>query len=78
MLLDPDNMNMRYNIACTLITDVKDFDTALQMLGPYLARVGGEGLSWLMSDTDLDAIRQDARYLEMVKQAEARLAGASG
>jgi len=31
-----------------------------------------------MSDTDLDAIRQDARYLEMVKQAEARLAGAAG
>jgi len=77
VLLDPDNMNMRYNIACTLITDIKDFDTALQMLGPYLARVGGEGLSWLKSDTDLDAIRQDPRYLEMVKQAEARLGSAS-
>jgi adenylate cyclase len=73
ILLDPDNMNMRYNIACTLITDGKDFDTALQMLGPYLARVGAEGLMWLKSDADLDAIRGDPRYVEMVSSAEARL-----
>jgi adenylate cyclase len=73
ILLDPDNMNMRYNIACTLITDGKDFDTALQMLGPYLARVGAEGLMWLKSDADLDAIRSDPRYIEMVSSAEARL-----
>jgi adenylate cyclase len=73
VLLDPDNMNMRYNIACSVVTDLKEPDTAIAMLGPYLARVGREGLQWLMSDPDLDPIRKDPRYLEMVSGAEERL-----
>ena len=48
-LLDPDNMNMRYNIACTLITDLGDNDAALDMLGPYLTRVGRR--AWTGSST---------------------------
>jgi adenylate cyclase len=73
VLLDPDNMNMRYNIACSVVTDIKDYDTAIAMLGPYLARVGREGFLWLKSDPDLDAIRNHPRYLEMISSAEARL-----
>jgi adenylate cyclase len=72
-LLDPDNMNMRYNIACSLIRDMGDHDAALDMLGPYVARIGLEALGWIKHDPDLDAIRNDARYQEMVRQVEKRL-----
>ena len=74
VLLDPDNMNMRYNIACSVITDLKDPETALTMLEPYLARIGLEGFLWLRSDPDLDSLRDNPRYLEMVAAAEKRLA----
>src|SRR5688572_15027489 len=73
VLLDPDNMNMRYNIACSVITDLKDPETALTMLEPYLARIGLEGFLWLKSDPDIDALRANPRYLEMVAAAEKRL-----
>jgi adenylate cyclase len=73
LLLDPDNLNMIYNIACTVITDIKDPETAVTMLKPYLERIGREGFLWLKSDPDLDPIRNDPRYLEMVRSAEARL-----
>jgi adenylate cyclase len=73
LLLDPDNLNMRYNLACTVITDLKDPDTAIEMLGPYLARCGGEALYWLKSDPDMDPIRTDPRFVGMVNDAETRL-----
>ncbi len=34
MLLDPDNINLRYNFACSLIIDLHDFDAALDLLAP--------------------------------------------
>ena len=77
-LLDPDNMNMRYNVACALITDLGDHDGGLDMLGPYVARVGPEALDWIKADPDMDAVRGDARFEEMIRQADARLGIASG
>ena len=49
LLIDPDNMLMRYNFACTLATALGDPDAALEMLGPALERelrragVGNQG-----------------------------------
>jgi hypothetical protein len=49
----PENMNMCYNIGCTLITDLSDHDAALDMLGPYFARVSPEALDWAKHDRPL-------------------------
>ena len=65
--------NMRYNISCSLITDLGDNEAALDLLGPYVARIGPEGLDWVKHDPDLDAIRNHARFQEMIRQAETRL-----
>ncbi|MGB7737829.1 MAG: hypothetical protein WBM03_01850, partial [Steroidobacteraceae bacterium] len=74
VLIDPDNMIMRYNLACDLMVNLDDAGTALAMLGPYCSRTGREQLEWLKSDPDLDALRPDARFQTMVEQAERRLA----
>jgi adenylate cyclase len=76
MLIDPDNLMMRYNLACDLVVNLRDFDLALEMLGPYCSKTGREQLAWLKTDTDLDPIRGDARFQAMVEEAERRLATA--
>jgi hypothetical protein len=43
------------------------------MLAPYLAQVSGEALSWAKHDPDLDAVRSDPRFQEMIRQADLRL-----
>jgi adenylate cyclase len=35
LLLDPDNLNMRYNIACTFVVDFHDNEDAIEALGPF-------------------------------------------
>ena len=74
ILLDPDNINLRYNFACTLITDLHDYDAALDLLGPRFETMPIEVLNWVKSDPDLDPIRDDPRFKAMLAAAEARLA----
>ena len=74
MLIDPDNMIMRYNLACDLVINLRDFEMALDMLGPYCGRTGREQLEWLKTDPDLDALRPDPRFQAMIEAADRRLA----
>jgi adenylate cyclase len=74
VLIDPDNVGMRYNLACDLVINQLDFDLALEMLGPVCRRSGREQLEWLKTDPDLDPIRDEPRFRTMVEQAEQRLA----
>src|SRR5207253_2085392 len=74
ILLDPDNINLRYNFACSLIVDLYEFEAALDMLGPRFETMGIEVLNWVKSDPDLDPIRDDPRFKTMLAAAEARLA----
>jgi len=74
MLLDPDNMNLRYNFACSLIIDLHDFDAALDMLGPRFETMSIEVLNWVKTDPDLDPIRDHPRFKAMLAGVETRLA----
>ena len=80
LLLDPDNMNARYNFACALAggySAVRDVDAALQMLGPVFETVAAGLLNHAKADPDLDPLRDDPRFKAMVAAAEARLAAAN-
>ena len=77
VLIDPDNMSMRYNLACDLVIGQGDFDLALELLGPVCAKMGKERLEWLKSDPDFDPIRDDERFKAMIAAAERRLAASS-
>ncbi|HZZ35558.1 MAG TPA: hypothetical protein VFE03_07505, partial [Caulobacteraceae bacterium] len=76
LLIDPDNMMMRYNFACALSADLHEFDAAIDMLGLVLADVGVGFVNHAKVDPDLDPIRDDPRFQQMIAETEARLASA--
>ena len=75
LLIDPDNMNMRYNFACAL-TVLKENEAAIDVLGPLLETAYIDRLNHAKVDADLDPLREDPRFKKMIADAEARLAGA--
>jgi adenylate cyclase len=75
LLVDPDNLTMRYNFVCALTNYLGDKDAALEMFRPALEQMGGLGLiNHAKVDPDLDGIRDDPRFKEMLAKAEQRLA----
>jgi adenylate cyclase len=78
MLIDPDNLGMRYNLACDAVVCVRDFDLALELLEPVTRSMGRGQLSWLKSDADLDPLREDPRFQAMVTAAERRIEAYNG
>jgi adenylate cyclase len=79
LLIDPDNMNARYNFACCLasFSTERDIDAALKMIGPVFETLAAGFLNHAKADPDLDPLRNDPRFIAMVAAAEARLAAGS-
>jgi adenylate cyclase len=74
LLIEPDNMNARYNFACVMATHLKKSDAALKLLGPVFETLAIGFLNHAKADPDLDPLRDDPRFKAMVAAAEARLA----
>ena len=77
LLIDPDNLLMRYNFARTLARSRSDPDAALRMLGPALERDTGRLVTAASTDPDFAGLRGDLRLQAMLAAAEARLAAAT-
>ena len=78
LLIDPENVSMRYNFACALANQLNDKEAALEMLGPTFEKMGTSLINHAKVDPDLDGIRDDPRFKAMVAAAEARVASDSG
>jgi adenylate cyclase len=74
VLIDPENLGMRYNLACDTVVCVSDFNLAVELLEPVMKNMGRGQLAWLKSDPDLDGLREDPRFKAMLEAAENRIA----
>jgi adenylate cyclase len=72
LLIDPDNLNMRYNFACTLARDFGDREGALNMLESTLSRLKAS-IGNAEFDPDLESIRDDPRFAKMLADAKKRI-----
>jgi adenylate cyclase len=77
LMIDPENNTMRYNLACSLASYLKDVDGAIELLGPYFERVSVSELKHCGADPDMDPLRGDPRFQQMAAAAKARLSQAA-
>jgi adenylate cyclase len=74
LLLDPDNLLGRYNIACALAHDLNDPEGAIEALKPYFELTSSTTeIRHAEADPDLDKIRDDPRFKEMLAASKKRL-----
>ena len=59
LLIDPENMTMRYNFVCALANHLNDKEAALEMLGPAFEKMGAGLVNHAKIDPDMDPIRED-------------------
>jgi adenylate cyclase len=73
LLVDPDNLNMRYNFACVL-SIMGETDAALKMLQSALGHSGRGAFQIHVAeaDSDFDNIRDDPRFSEVIADAKKR------
>ena len=74
MLIDPDNILQRYNLACCLTAYLKEDDAAIDLLGPYFEQAPRTQIEHAAADPDMNRIRDNPRFTAMVEAAMARLA----
>ena len=72
LLVDPDNLIMRYNLACAFAADLADADTALDMLEPWFAAASAYEVRRVGCDDDILPLRDHERFRHMMEQAIAR------
>ena len=74
LMFDPDNLYMRYNLACALGKQLKDPERALEVLEPFFENIGHDLLHHCEVDPDMDDIRDHPRFKELLQKAKKRIA----
>ena len=74
LLLEPDNLMMRYNLACALAGQLEDNDRAVDVLQAYFEGMPSPTpIKHLAVDPDLDGLREDPRFKSMLAATMQRL-----
>src|SRR5438105_5599002 len=73
LLIDPENMTMRYNFVCALANHLNDKEAALDMLGPAFEKMGTGLINHAKIDPDMDPLREDPRFKAILAAAEKRV-----
>jgi len=72
-LLDPNNTILHFNFVCALAR-LREHDAALDLLSRFIDKASPGMLLWFDNDTDLDPLRDLARFKKIVANAKARFA----
>jgi adenylate cyclase len=70
-LLDPNNTILHFNFVCALAR-LKDNEAAIDLMSRFIDKASAGMLLWFDRDTDLDPLRDNPRFVELVKDAKAR------
>jgi len=73
LLIDPGNLNLRYNFACVLTAYLGEKQAALKLLEPVLQGANVTLVNAADVDPDFDALRDDPRFKTMLGAAQRRL-----
>ena len=74
LLLDPENLAMRYNLGCTLTVTLHDDERAMDVLKPYFETVNtASQIKHTEADPDFVRIRDTPRFQEMITATKKRL-----
>jgi adenylate cyclase len=73
MLVDPENLMMRYNFAWGLDKIFGDQEAAIEMLRPVMANAGANVIRLAANDPNLNSLRDDPRFQQMLVAAKERV-----
>jgi adenylate cyclase len=74
-LVDPDNTNLHYNLACAM-SSLGEIDLTLETLAAIAPKLTPSMMSWLEADPDFDPIRAEPRFKALMEEVKARFAKA--
>ncbi|HEU5285602.1 MAG TPA: TIR domain-containing protein [Sphingomicrobium sp.] len=74
LLVDPGNLNMRYNFASVFAAHLGEPEAALALLESTMPKASGALIRWAEIDPDVDSIRSEPRFRSLLDQAKARAA----
>jgi adenylate cyclase len=72
LLVDPNNLIMVYNFACAMAR-MKNYEGALDLIQRRLENITPTLFRGMLTDPDLDGIRENPRFKAMMKEAQERL-----
>jgi adenylate cyclase len=70
-LVDPDSVNLHYNLACAM-SSLGEVDLTVETLLGIESRLSPGMMSWMEADIDFDPIRQEPRFQAIVERVKAR------
>ncbi len=73
ILIDPENIVMQYNLACTAVLNLDEIDTGLEYLTAFLAKATPYQVHLAEHDPDLRKLHDNPRFLELIAAAKVRL-----
>lgn len=73
MMIDPDNLIMRYNLACMIAVHFDERAGAIHLLERSFANGGVQYIKAAEADPDLAPLRDDLKFQEILERARQRL-----